>query len=134
MNLQEKKDYVLENLHFVPEEEKNLFDFNFVCVLTRNSVGMESGKRASLEEVVSIIRGYHVRVDETLKRSVYNHYKAYNMMLKFLNENKDKKLTEEFLKDALDAYLLKYGKCTVVDNYMVFFEPLGVVDMNYGIE
>lgn len=22
MNLQEKKDYVLENLHFVPEEEK----------------------------------------------------------------------------------------------------------------
>ena len=134
MNLQEKKDYVLENLHFVPEEEKNLFDFNFVCVLTRNSVGMESGKRASLEEVVSIIRGYHVRVDETLKRSVYNHYKAYNMMLKFLNENKDTKLTEEFLKDALDAYLLKYGKCTVVDNYMVFFEPLGVVDMNYGIE
>ena len=40
-------------------------------------------------------------------------------------------VTEEFLKDA---YLLKYGKCTVVDNYMVFFEPLGVVDMNYGIE
>ena len=40
-------------------------------------------------------------------------------------------VTEEFLKDALDAYLLK---CTVVDNYMVFFEPLGVVDMNYGIE
>ena len=37
-------------------------------------------------------------------------------------------VTEEFLKDALDAYLLKYGKCTVV------FEPLGVVDMNYGIE
>ena len=36
-------------------------------------------------------------------------------------------VTEEFLKDALDAYLLKYGKCTVVDNYMVFFEPLGVV-------
>ena len=27
-------------------------------------------------------------------------------------------VTEEFLKDALDAYLLKYGKCTVVDNYM----------------
>ena len=99
MNLQEKKDYVVENLHFVPEEEKNLFDFNFVCVLTRNSVGMESGKRASLEEVVSIIRGYNVRVDETLKRSVYNHYKAYNMMLKFLDENMEKDLTEEFLKD-----------------------------------
>lgn len=43
-------------------------------------------------------------------------------------------VTETFLKDALDAYLLKYGKYTVIDNYMIFFEPLGVVDMNYGIE
>lgn len=43
-------------------------------------------------------------------------------------------VTEAFLKDALDAYLLKYGKYTVVDNYMIFFEPIGVVDMNYGIE
>ena len=51
-----------------------------------------------------------------------------------LNQQLSYEITEEFLKDALDAYLLKYGKCTVVDNYMVFFEPLGVVDMNYGIE
>ena len=29
-------------------------------------------------------------------------------------------VTEEFLKDALDAYLLKYGKCTVVDNTWYF--------------
>lgn len=43
-------------------------------------------------------------------------------------------VTETFLKDTLDAYLLKYGKYTVIDNYMIFFEPLGVVDMNYGIE
>ena len=43
-------------------------------------------------------------------------------------------VTEEFLKDALDAYLLKYGKCTVVDNYMVFFEPLGVVKTNKGTQ
>lgn len=43
-------------------------------------------------------------------------------------------VTETFLKDALDAYLLKYGKYTVVDNYMIFFEPLGVVDMNYSID
>ncbi len=106
MNLQEKKEFVLENLHFVPEEEKNLFNFNFVCVLTRNSVGMESGKRASLEEVVSIIRGFNVKVDETLKRSVYNHYNAYNMMLKYLNENETKELTEDFLKD-LHAELTK---------------------------
>ena len=63
----------------------------------------------------------------------YTHLDVYKRQnLHEMAEHLD--VTEEFLKDALDAYLLKYGKCTVVDNYMVFFEPLGVVDMNYGIE
>lgn len=106
MNLQEKRQYVLENLHYVPEEEKKLFDFNFACVLTRNSVGMESGKRASLEEVVSIVRGHTVKIDETLKRNVYNHYRAYEMVLDYLANNENKELTEEFLKD-LHARLTK---------------------------
>lgn len=106
MNLQEKRNYVLENLHFVPEEEMKLFNFNFACVLTRNSVGMENGKRASLEEVVSIVRGYNVRVDETLKRNIYNHYKAHDMVLKYLSQNENKELKEEFLKD-LHAQLTK---------------------------
>lgn len=43
-------------------------------------------------------------------------------------------VTEAFLKDALEAYRLKYGECTAIDNYMIFFEPLMVADMNYGIE
>lgn len=97
MNLQEKKQYVLENLHLVPEEEKKLFDFNLACVLTRNSVGMENGKRASLEEVVSIVRGYNIKVEETLKRNVYNNFKAYDMMLNYSKEHAE--LSEEFLKD-----------------------------------
>lgn len=106
MNLQEKRNYVLENLHYVPEEEMKLFNFNFACVLTRNSVGMESGKRASLEEVVSIVRGHNTRVEETLKRNIYNHYRAYSMVLKYLDENENKELKEEFLKD-LHAELTK---------------------------
>lgn len=97
MNLQEKKRFVSENLHLVPEEERKLFDFNLACVLTRNSVGMENGKRASLEEVVSIVRGYNVKVEETLKRNVFNHFRAYDALLKYANENTV--LTEEFLKD-----------------------------------
>lgn len=106
MNLQEKRNFVLENIHYVPEEEKKLFDFNFACVFTRNSVGMESGKRASLEEVVSIVRGHNVKIDETLKRNVYNHYRAYEMVLDYLANNENKELTEEFLKD-LHARLTK---------------------------
>ena len=32
-------------------------------------------------------------------------------------------VTEEFLRDALEAYRLKYGQCVVIDNYTVYFEP-----------
>ena len=36
MNLSEKKAYVEANLKYLPEFEKKAFDFNFLCVLTRN--------------------------------------------------------------------------------------------------
>lgn len=40
-------------------------------------------------------------------------------------------VTEQFLKDTLETYRLKYGKCAVLDNYMIYFEPcLMVGDMN----
>lgn len=40
-------------------------------------------------------------------------------------------VTEEFLKDALERYRQKYGMYTVVDNYIIYFDPgLGVVKMN----
>ena len=106
MNLPEKRKFALENLHCVPEEETKLFDFNVACVYTRNSVGMESGKRASLEEVVSTVKGHNVKIDETLKRNVYNHYRAYEMLLDHIAENGTKELTEDFLKD-LHARLTK---------------------------
>lgn len=99
MDIQEKKKYVSENLNLIPMEERQSFAFNFACVLTKNSVGMESGKMASLEEVVSIVRGYNVRADENLKRSVYNFYKAYKEMCTYLDKNENKELTEDLLKD-----------------------------------
>jgi len=37
-------------------------------------------------------------------------------------------VTEEYLKEALDAYRRKYGEYAEVDNYILFFEPyLGVM-------
>ena len=38
-------------------------------------------------------------------------------------------VTEQFLQDALDTYKEKYGLCTKVDKYVVFFEPLGILEM-----
>lgn len=41
-------------------------------------------------------------------------------------------VTEEFLREALERYRLKYGVYTTVDNYIIYFEPsLTVADMNY---
>jgi hypothetical protein len=38
-------------------------------------------------------------------------------------------ITEEFLQDAIDHYHSKYGTYTVVGNYTVYFNPLGVMEM-----
>ena len=38
-------------------------------------------------------------------------------------------VTEEFFTDALDYYKSKYGLCTTIDNYMIYFEPLGVLEL-----
>lgn len=32
-------------------------------------------------------------------------------------------VTDEFLADSLDYYRSKYGCCTQIDNYVIFFEP-----------
>ena len=32
-------------------------------------------------------------------------------------------VTEEYLKEAIDCYRNKYGVCTTIDNYTVFFIP-----------
>lgn len=39
-------------------------------------------------------------------------------------------VTEDFLSDALNCYRQKYGLCTQIDNYVIFFEPcLGVLEV-----
>lgn len=99
MNLSEKKAYVEANLKFLPEFEKKAFDFNFLCVLTRNSVGMESGYKAQLEDVVAVVKGHPCKLDEGLKRDIYNHYAAYLKMLDYLKQHPEGYLDEEIIKD-----------------------------------
>ncbi len=39
-------------------------------------------------------------------------------------------VTEEFLREALEYYKNKYGRCVTVDNYTIFFEPyIGVLEL-----
>ena len=43
-------------------------------------------------------------------------------------------VTEEFLMKCLGYYRNRYGACTRVDNYVIYFEPhLFIADMNFGI-
>ena len=38
-------------------------------------------------------------------------------------------ITEEFLAEALQYYRNKYGLCTTIDNYVIYFEPsLGIFE------
>lgn len=37
---------------------------------------------------------------------------------------------EQFLVAALERYTSKYGTYTTIDNYMISFEPLGVLELN----
>lgn len=103
MNLLEKKAFVEANLHVVPQNELESFLFNFACVYTKNSTCMEGPDLVTVEEVVSIIKGHQVKVDEVLKRSVYNHYKAYHHMLDVLKDTKE--IKEEVVKDLHEILL-----------------------------
>ncbi len=103
MTLEEKRQYVKDNLNFIPEKELNLFNYNFSCVYTKNSTCIEGNQLVSVEEVVSITKGYPVRIDETLKRSIYNHFKTYEFMKQYLQENKP--FTEDFVKDLHELLL-----------------------------
>ena len=38
-------------------------------------------------------------------------------------------VTEEFLEETLQYYRSKYGCSTTIDNYMILFEPLGVLEL-----
>lgn len=99
MNLNEKKAFVEENLKFLPESELKAYDFNFICVLTKNSVGMESGHTAQLEDVVAAVKGRQSKIDEVLKLDLYNHYEGYLKMLDYLKEHRNGEITEEIIKD-----------------------------------
>ena len=36
---------------------------------------------------------------------------------------------EEYLKEAFLCYKSKYGICTIIDNYIIYFEPFAVMKM-----
>ena len=98
---------------------------------------------------------YHTTVGNILDQSKAENRKqelharawAYNKMIgliglvnsyehgcRSLHETADYlNVTEQFLSDALDYYKNKYGICTAVGNYVIYFEPtlgIGKIEIN----
>ena len=61
-------------------------------------------------------------------RAYQHHCRSKHEVAEFLE------VTDEFLDEALSAYKSKYGTCTEVDNYVIFFEPYIAVMERFPLE
>lgn len=61
-------------------------------------------------------------------QGILSAYKANFHTLNEISEHLE--VSEEFLAEALECYRKKYGVCTKIDNYVIYFEPhLGVMEL-----
>ena len=61
---------------------------------------------------------------ENRKQEMQGRILAYNKQVGLRG------VTEEFLNDSLTYYTNKYGVCTQLDNYVIFFQPnIGVMEL-----
>lgn len=68
--------------------------------------------------------GYNLKIGLTgLIRAYEVGCRNFFEMAEFLDA------TEEYLKEAIQCYKSKYGICTAVDNYIIYFEPFAVMKM-----
>ena len=97
MNLQEKINYVKENLQKIPLLEREKYRENFIYGFIKNSSCIE-GDYITLAQVMQVINGKNPGTESNIQRSVYNNYQAY-LMIEERALNKES-LTEEFFKDV----------------------------------
>lgn len=70
------------------------------------------------QEMYGRVWAYNKQVGLTGLINAYrNHCQNAHEVAEYLN------VTDEFLADSLNYYKSKYGCCTQVDNYVIFFEP-----------
>ena len=96
MNLLEKKEYVLQNIHVVPVEELEAYNQNFAHVFTKNSSSFE-GEKVTLAKVIQVVTGNKLSGDLVLDRTIYNNYVTLHEVLE--DAKSKKPLTEEYVKD-----------------------------------
>lgn len=76
------------------------------------------------QEYRARLYGYNLKIGLTgLIRAYKAGCRNLYEMADFLNS------TEEYLKEAIQCYRSKYGVCTAIDNYVIYFEPFAVMRM-----
>lgn len=74
------------------------------------------------QEYRARLYGYNLKIGLTgLIRAYEAGCRSLYEMADFLDA------TEEYLKEAIQCYRSKYGVCTSIDNYVVYFEPFAVM-------
>jgi len=83
------------------------------------------GIKISEQELLARVKAYNHMVGLTgIIRSYENGCRSLYEMAEYLE------VTEGFLAEVLEAYLLKYGEGVTIDNYYIIFEPyLSIVKM-----
>ena len=76
------------------------------------------------QEYRARLYGYNLKIGLTgLIRAYESGCKNLYEMAEYLDA------TEEYLKEDIDCYKSKYGLCTSIDNYIIYFEPLAVIKL-----
>ena len=76
------------------------------------------------QEYRARLYGYNLKIGLTgLIRAYEAGCRSLYEMADFLDA------TEEYLKEAIQCYRSKYGVCTSIDNYVVYFEPFAFMRM-----
>lgn len=76
------------------------------------------------QEYRARLYGYNLKIGLTgLTRACESGCKNLYEMADYLDA------TEEYLKEAIQCYRSKYGVCTAIDNYVIYFEPFAVMRM-----
>lgn len=84
-----------------------------------------SGNILDQTKVENVKQEQHARMWAYNKQiGLYGIIDAYKRGCRNIHEMADHlDVTEEFLRDALEAYRLKYGQYVDIDNYTIYFEP-----------
>lgn len=138
--------YVLENVSFESDAE-GLIQGNVIGI---NKIVRSSRKRTCI--LAEELGHYHTTVGNILDQTTSNNRKQeYKARLWSFNKliglngiisaykagcqstydmAEHLNVTEEFLQEALSCYRSKYGICTTLDNYVIYFEPtIGVLEL-----